>query len=276
MKKLLVALVFALFIIACAPAQEPTDAKDVADEVAKQDMKDTEDTMAKDMVKEPAPEQQEQMEPEVGRTPPKQTPPSTKVESQPPVETAPKTDMDPQIRDLMQRAEEKIKNIQYIYGGTSTGNLFLDTYMVMGDKVKIKKFEEDNYVLEGYYDTLYLNEGVACCEVQNRCKSHNVDNTNKAFEIDAESIKVPTTPYQWVKSIPANAKVVGPQTFDERSVTYITWTKDGLEYKGWFDDTYGIAHKVEIYQGEDLVEKHQYNDLVFNNLKEADFVPACQ
>jgi len=145
-----------------------------------------------------------------------------------------------------------------------------------GDQVRIKKFSEDYYVQEGYYDNIYVDQEIACCEEQSRCKSHNVDNTDTVFDVDVSLIDVPKTPYQWVMNIPASATVAGPQTFDERSVTYIKWNKDGKKYHGWFDDTYGVAHKVEIHDQDDqLLEKHQFNDLVFNNLQAADFEPPC-
>jgi len=141
-------------------------------------------------------------------------------------------------------------------------------------KTKIKKYEEDRYVMKGYYDTVYVNMGIGCCEKLSRCKSHNVDNTNQKFEIEVEKLNMPRTPMDWVKEVPASAIIVGPQTMDERGVTYITFTKDGADYEMWLDDTYGAAHKVVITtdQGE-LVYK--YNDMKFNMLEESEFNPPC-
>jgi len=283
MKRILIGLLIIAMLVACAPSDTKTDADDVAKDVAKQ--QDTEPEQQKQPAaapekKQAAPQPKETEEPKTGRTPPKQTPPSektqTKQEEQPPVQAEPSDEMDPDIRDLRQRAQSKLKNMQFIYGGTSTGNLFLDTYMVRGDQVRIKKFSEDYYVQEGYYDNIYVDQEIACCEEQSRCKSHNVDNTDTVFDVDVSLIDVPKTPYQWVMNIPASATVAGPQTFDERSVTYIKWNKDGKKYHGWFDDTYGVAHKIEIHDQDDqLLEKHQFNDLVFNNLQAADFEPPC-
>jgi len=213
---------------------------------------------------------------EVGRTPPPATTlPSDRQEKAPPTVTETKTDMSPQLKDMLKRADEKVTSLQYLYGGTTTNNLFLDTYRVKGTKLKIKKYSEDYYVREGYYDTVYIDLSLACCEELSRCRSANVDNTNKKFEVDTTSLNVPKTPYQWTKEVPADAKITGPQTFNERSVTAIKFFKDGSEYEMLIDDTYGVPHKVIITEGSGNVIKHQFNDMQFNSLKENDFNAPC-
>jgi hypothetical protein len=118
--------------------------------------------------------------------------------------------------------------------------------------------------------------GVACCETQNRCKSHNIDNTGKKFDVDVSSHDVPKTPYQWIKEVPANTIIVGPQTFNERSVTNIKYTdSNGQETLMWVDDTYGVPHKVVVTDKNGNAITYQYNDMLFNGLKDADFNPPC-
>ncbi len=213
---------------------------------------------------------------EVGRTPPPaETLPSERQETAPPTVTETKADMSPQLRDLLKRADEKLKNMQYLFGGTSTNNLFLDTYMIKDGKIKIKKYSEDYYVREDYYDTIYVDLSTACCEELSRCKSINVDNTKKKFEIDTASLNIPKTPYEWTKEIPADAKITGPQTFNERSVTAIEFTKDGAKYEMIIDDTYGVPHRIITTDGSGNVIKYQFNDLKFNNLKDDDFNAPC-
>jgi hypothetical protein len=141
--------------------------------------------------------------------------------------------------------------------------------------MKIEKYSEDYYVREGYYDAVYIDLSIACCEELSRCKSANVDNTNKKFEVDVASLNVPKTPYQWTKEVPADAKIAGPQTFNERSVTAIKFFKDGLEYEMLIDDTYGVPHRVIATDGSGNVVKHQFNDMQFNSLKENDFNAPC-
>jgi hypothetical protein len=252
-------MIMLLFLAACAPAPEKPEEKAPP-------------------VEEKAPPMEEKApEPEVGREPPVRPLPSERVDEgiptpEPTEVVAPKVTMSPQLRDLLKRADEKLSSLQYLYGGTDTGNLFLDTYFVKGTKMKIKKYSEDYYVREGYYDTIYYDLGVGCCETQNRCKSHNVDNTGKKFDVDVTLEKIPKSPYQWIKEVPATAQIIGPQTFNQRSVTYIKYTDaNGQQVEMWVDDTYGVPHKVIV--GETV--KHQFNDMLFNGLKDSDFDAPC-
>jgi hypothetical protein len=258
MKKIFIlGMILLLFLAACAPAPKPEEKAPVA---------------APPVVEEKLPEAPPI--PEVGVKPPVRALPSERIDEGKPsteVVAESKVTMSPALRDLLKRADEKLSSLQYLYGGTDTGNLFLDTYFVKGTNMKIKKYSEDYYVREGYYDTVYYTLGVACCEEIDRCRSHNVDNTGKKFDVDASTLKMPKSPYQWVKEVPATAQIVGPQTFDQRSVTYIKYTDaNGQQVEMWVDDTYGVPHKVVV--GE---VKYQYNDMLFNGLKDSNFDAPC-
>ncbi len=258
MKKMwIVAIVLMFVLAACAkPAEKP--AVPVAQPPAEQ-----------------APPAEQPPAPEVGVKPPSRPLPSERQDSPPaPVVTTEKVSMSPQLRDLLKRADEKLTSLQYLYGGTETGNLFLDTYFVKGEKMKIRKYEESYYVREGYYDTIYYSLGIACCEVLDRCRSHNVDNTKTKFAIDSSMVNMPKTPYQWVKEIPPDAVIVGPQTFNQRSVTHLKYMKDGMEVLMWVDDTYGVPHKIVINQNGNEI-RYQYNDMLFNGLKDTNFDAPC-
>ena len=255
-KVLIIGMVLMLFLAACAPAPVKPEEKAPPME---------------EKVPEAPPA------PEVGREPPTRPLPSERVDEGAPtpkpteVVAESKVTMSPALRDLLKRADEKLSSLQYLYGGTDTGNLFLDTYFVKGTNMKIQKYEEDYYVREGYYDTIYYSLGIGCCEVLDRCKSHNVDNTGKKFDVDVSMLKMPKSPYQWVKEVPATAQIVGPQTFNSRSVTYLKYTDDkGQPVEMWVDDTYGVPHRVIVGEA-----KYQYNDMLFNGLKDSDFDPPC-
>lgn len=215
---------------------------------------------------------------EIGAKPPVRPLPSERQVSPPPTEVVveQKASMSPALRDLLKRADEKVSSLQYLYGGTETQNLFLNTYLVKGDKLRVKTYEENYYVREGYYDNVYVNQGIGCCEELSRCKSHNIDNTGKKFDVDAAVWTETKTPYQWTKEVPSTAVIVGPQTVNSRSVTYIKYTDaNGQEVQQWIDDTYGVAHKVVVIDKNGNEIKYQFNDMVFNSLKDSDFVPPC-
>lgn len=278
MKKMLIIGIVLLLItaIACSKESPSVDVEPGTDEVPVEQPEQAEATQPET---QPMPETKpatETTEPEIGRTEPERPLPSERQTTEPETTEA-KQELNPKIKDLIQRKNEKLKSVQFLYGGTSTGNLFLNTYMLKGDQVKVRKFSEDYYVRDGYYDTVYVGAGLACCEEQARCKSHNVDNTNVSYVPTDADLNIPTTPMQWMDKIQANAKLVGPQTVDQRSVTYMVYTdKAGKEVHMWVDDTYGVPHKVEIREGDDLLERHQFNDMQFNGLKDEDFEPPCE
>ncbi len=252
-------LALMMILAACAPATQMEEKAPVMEEKAP-------------VVEVKAPAEA----PTVGVKPPVRPLPSERQDTAPePVTTAPKTEMNPQLRDLLKRADEKISSLQYLYGGTETKNLFLDTYFVKGTQMKIKTYEEDYYVRDGYYDTIYVDLGIGCCEENSRCKSHNVDNMGKKFDVDVASMNIPKTPYQWAKEIPGDAQLVGPQTVNDRSVTYIKFAKDNKQYEMWVDDTYGVPHKIVATDSAENAVKYQFNDMQFNGLKDADFNAPC-
>ena len=256
-----------LFLAACAPAAMP----------AKQEAPVTEKESAPAVQEAPKTEAAP-AEPMVAKLPPARPLPSER-EVQPPsseVVVTQKATMSPALRDLLKRADEKVSSIQFLYGGTDTSDLFLDTYMVKGTKMRIKKYQENYYVREGYYDNIYVDSAAGCCEQQSRCKSANIDNTNKKFDVDVSMLKLPKTPYQWVKEVPTNAQIVGPQTVNSRSVTFVKYNlPDNSEVQLWIDDSYGVPHKVVVVDSSGNQRKYQFNDMVFNSLKDADFVAPC-
>ncbi len=215
------------------------------------------------------------VQPETGRTPPAEPERTVSYVSNVTVVAPLKTEVNPQLRNLLKRADEKVSSLQYLYGGTMTSNLFIDTYQVKGASMKVKLYEEEYYVRAGYYDTIYVDQGIGCCEKLSRCESHNVDNTKKKFEVDVGKLSIPKTPYQWAMEVPGDAKIVGPQTFNERSVTFVKYSKDGIDVEMLVDDMYGVPHKVFLTYPNGDVIKHQFNDLKFNSLKDADFDAPC-
>ncbi len=267
--KMILGIILVLILAACAPAPQAPAEKP---------------TVEVPPAAEPAPAvtpTPEKVE-EVGRIIPTKPLPSERQETTPPAPAPVVTtqEMSPQLRDLLKRHVDKVKSFRGLYGGTLTNNLFLDTYFYQIEsgqisKTKINKYEESYYVREDYYDTIYIDLGVACCEELSRCRSHNVDNTGKKFDVDASAISLPKTPIDWVKEIPAGTTIVGPQTFNQRSVTFIKFNKaDGTEVRMWVDDSYGLPLKIEEEKSGNIV-RHQWNDPLFNGFKATDFDAPC-
>jgi len=143
--------------------------------------------------------------------------------------------------------------------------------------MKIKKYAEDYYVIADYYDTIYVQLGIGCCEKLSRCKSHNIDNTDKKFDVDISTLTLSKTPYQWIKEVKEDAIILGPQTISQRSVTFIQYTNDeGNIVQMWIDDTYGVPHKIVIVDSDDNeLARYQFNDMLFNGIKDNDMEAPC-
>lgn len=282
MKKLFVVFAVLLLLVACAPKEASYDREegDSAKDTTKEDDKVTEDKSESADKKE-----------EVGRTPPKRTPPSQKLEEKQKTEDVPEkkeepkdelAGLDPQIKDLVSRADEKVKSYSFLYGGPETNFIFKDTYIIKGDKIKVQKYEEDYYVRANETTHVYLDTAeqtaTGCCETRARCLTPNDDYTKAKYVFDFAELnaKLPKTPYQWLKEIPSTAKVKGSETFNTRSITVISYEKeDGSTVHMKLDDTYGLPHQVVITDGENEIGKYQFNDLNFNSWKDEDFVPPC-
>ena len=278
MKKIVCLLIVLLAIAACKPTAPVSDVTPSVPEPAKT----PEPQVTPTTPVEPAPEVTPTAAPVTTPTP-AVTPgvpnpaPEPQVTPTKPATTETSSATNPKLRDLLKRADEKVKSVSYLYGGSETGNLFLDTYQLKSDKMKIKRYEENYYVREGYYDTVYVNDAIGCCEKLSRCKSHNVDNMNKPLPVDTSTLTIPKTPYQWLKEVNTGAIIVGPETFNERSVTHVKFTSGNNQpVDMWIDDTYGLPHKVIVTDKNGNEIKYQFNDLEFNSLKDEDFVPPCK
>jgi len=282
MKKVIAILVLLAFIVACAPepssyereegaVKAPVEPKEAAKPLPAQEVK------------------------EVGRTPPAITPPSEKIDYSLPeeketveAEAAPvKKKLDPAIKDLIDRSENKVNNYAFLYKGPESNNVAKDTYYLFFkdgqlNKMKIKKYEEDNYIRANESTHMYIDVAgksvVGCCEVLSRCISGNVDNTKKNFSFDYADFtgKMPKMPHQWLRDIPEGAVVKGTETREAKTVTTITYTKDGKDYEMKLNSNYGLPQIVTVRSGENIVAAYEFNDFVFNGNKESDFKAPCK
>ncbi|MBW2986314.1 hypothetical protein KY333_03000 [Candidatus Woesearchaeota archaeon] len=269
MKKiyLLIAASFLLMlVVACAPADR-ADAEKTTEEVK--------DTTA---VKEPTSEKQT-VEEKVVETKPKttetkeettETKPAEKTETK----TAP-TKIPEQVKEIVDKADSKLVSMGYLYGGPENDGRFLDTYYVKGDKIKVKLYEDNIYVTEGYFDTVYLNivekTATARCENRKRCISGNTDNMNKVLDANYDDYRR-KLPYEWLQDI-TTPTVIGEEVVDKRSVLKIEYPKKDTMVEMWLDKSYGVPLQIKtIYPNEDE-ELFQFTNVQFNTLKEEEMVP---
>lgn len=245
-----------VFLVACAPQEVPEGVKKEARKAQEPE------TVVQATGPEPAVTVTQQ---EVQAIPEQETTPSI-----------PEPVMPAELKELLGRADEKVKSYQYLLG-EPPDNRLLDTYYVMGDKIKIKLFEYDPYDIDNYFDTVYLDDeaktAFGFCENKKRCVSKTLDNTKKKWELDYSQYRK-KTPYEWLQEIPPTASIVGPQVHESRSATLISYEESGGGVvEMWIDDTYGLPVKIvkSTPAGEKLV--WNFNDFTANALKESDVTP---
>ncbi|MBI1970952.1 hypothetical protein HYS47_04345 [Candidatus Woesearchaeota archaeon] len=201
-------------------------------------------------------------EPVSAPTPPLPTANPTSTQAQP---TAP-AQMDPKVKDLVERAKKKA-NLGYSFYFTTTDNweLWRDKYFIKGDETKIKLYQVNLYDKKNYFNTVYMNSreksAVGYCEdpSSTRC----VD-PNREFKLAYDDFTI-KMPMDWINEIETTKAVwIGSEQVDERLSHVVEYPKlGGLRVRVWVDSFSGIPVQVVVY-GEDLEdirERYGFRDL---------------
>lgn len=263
---LLAAVLLLALLVACAPMEAKE--KDNVTEKKESTEKETVDEKVVEPKKEtttptPAPK------PKVTAPVPVADKPETKV--------AMPTNLPEAIQSKIEAANTKLKSVSYISAIPENQGRFLDAYHVMGDKIKVKLYEDNEYVEDGYFDTVYLDTtkktATGRCENKRRCMSSRVDNTGKAFDNVNYDDYRRKTPYEWLADM-TTAEVVGPEIVDKRSALKISYPKGDTTVEMWLDGTYGIPLQLKMVYPNEEEDMYQYSNFQFNTLKEEDVTPA--
>jgi len=263
---LIAATLLLALLVACAPMEI-----EEKDNVTKKE--ESKEPTAKETVDEKIIEPNKEI---ITPTPkPKETAP-VPVTDEPETKVTMHKDFPEAIKSKIEAANTKLKSVSYLYASPENKGRFLDTYHVLGDKVKVKLYEDNEYVEAEYFDTVYLDTtkktATGRCENKRRCMSSRVDNTGKVFDANYDDYRR-KTPYEWLSDI-TTPEVVGPEIVDRRSALKISYPKGETTVEMWLDNTYGIPLQLkEIYPNEEE-EMYQYANFQFNTLKEEDVTPA--
>lgn len=185
--------------------------------------------------------------------------------------------MSPVLKDLLSKADYKIKSYKYILTEPPM-NRALNTYYVKGDKIKIKLFEENAYKLGEYYDTVYLDRAnhraTARCENDKRCVTGGQDYTKQVFEADYNKYNT-KTPMEWLKEI-TFAEIIGPEVVDSKSTTKIRSVQNGKTTDLWIHNTYGMPVQVVVTHEDSTKDTYKFSDNVFNQITDSDVMPLFE
>jgi hypothetical protein len=195
-----------------------------------------------------------------------------------PVEAKPVPTVSRQMQELLAKADQKVKSYKYLDFVIPTKQQ-PDTVFVKGSKMKIKLYEYDPYVADTYFDTVYLDTAaktiVGRCENTRRCVWPQGDNRKKEWtNLDFNQYRF-KTPYEWVKTVPVTATIIGPEVFDQRTTTKIEYEDGGKLIQMWIDDTYGVPRAVRVVPSAGTELNYKFNDVYFNTLTDTDVTPPA-
>ncbi len=277
MKKILLVLLLLVLVFGCAKVS--VDQESLQDTVDKTEQPSV-------TVEETAEKSQETT------TPTEKEPEETKTataETESTPETKPKVaakTLDPtkEVQELLQKMEDKIFSVKYMYGVppqiTERNTYFIqrkDMSGKEGNLIKIALYEYEPTRLEDYWDAVFLNPteqtATLYCLDRTLCQSKNIDKLTEKKDANYEDYMV-KTPFDWAKEIPNNARIVGPEIVDGRTVTRFTYTTaDGIKTDIWMDNTYGIPVQAEEITTDGTKLKYLFRDITFNMAKDEDFKP---
>ncbi|MBI4142039.1 DUF2092 domain-containing protein [Candidatus Woesearchaeota archaeon] len=179
--------------------------------------------------------------------------------------------LSPELRDLLQKADNEVKSFSYLY--SETGNLGFDTHYLKGTKIKIALFEKNDYNVEDYFNIVYLDTAektaYGTCENRKRCLTKIADNTKRVYQLYYEDFRT-KTPYEWIKEV-EYAEITGYEMINNKAVTKIEYEQNEEKTEMWVDNRYGLPHKIRItYDGEEKV--YSFKNLLVNTVKDGDIV----
>jgi len=204
----------------------------------------------------------------------KQPTPSTPDDTDTEPEPAPSVSFDPEIQEILDKVDAKVKSMQYNYLGPSdpgTGDIFF----VKGNKINIhiqrpmELRDRPNYFDSVFLDTQAQSAIAFCMDVYGE---HDCLERNKMFAVTfSEYIK--PSPLDWVSDIEPTATITGEQQYSKRSVKRIDFQKGADSWMMLLDETYGVPLNVIITGADGSKQEYKYLHFTANSVVDADVTP---
>jgi len=177
------------------------------------------------------------------------------------IDVEPIKEVSPEIVDLLNIADEKVKSLKYDYKGPETAEAFY-TFYIKGNLIKYT-FEPTSKFIDAYddaYDTIYFNKddktAMGYCD-NKKCKVKG-----KKADLSYDEVYILTS-LDWLDEIKF-AEKIGEQLIDKRN----TWKLSTEEFTIWIDTFFGVPMQVE--SGDNII---QFKKMDFKNLKDEDVNP---
>ena len=250
MRKIILAILMLIIVIGCAPTTpvEPTDSTPDVKEVEERiDQVEEKLTTVEKKMEEKEPEeatvivekQQEPIAESVVESKDAPAAPSIVKEKEL------STEIEPRMKDLLTRADKKVKSFSYLLA-PPPDQLGRNKWYVKGSQIRVELYD-DNYVEpEIYYDNIFIDTikktavGVCVSQRTARCAK-----PGQEFTQDYGDTMV-KTPYQWLKSIKGTPKIISTELLYDRKVDVVEY-KDGSDtVTQWVDQFSGLTVRVQI------------------------------
>ncbi len=172
-------------------------------------------------------------------------------------------EMTPEVRELLEVADTKVKSLRYSYKGPETEDFFYD-FFVKGNNVKYNL--DPTYkvidVDDDAYDTVYLDKELKTAQAY--CDHRSCRAKGKKADLNYDEANI-LTPLDWLAKVEF-AEKVGEELIEGR---YDTWKLSTNQGTMWIDNFYGIPLQVES-DGK----LYRFQQRAPNDLKDEDVVPG--
>lgn len=200
----------------------------------------------------------------------------------------------PKNETILSENSTDIERLTAVFAQKITGYKYAykaNWHYIRGDKIKLKLRDAvlatnvqvggTHYMLF-YYDNIYLNKrdktSVGYCEGtgirlgKEQCITLKLEEVPFPLSYETFKTKLPEEwLFEYIGKTPSEAGV-NKYYFAGRKVTKLVFDDEetGTETRMYFDETIGLPIRVEIAQGERILELYSYEDLSSNTVREED------
>lgn len=171
-----------------------------------------------------------------------------------------KQEISDDVRELLAKHKDKVKNIYYNYRSPQTGSDFYE-FFVKGNKIKYLPYREIKALdAPDSYDSIFIDR--AARTAQSYCKEAYCRYKGKKADLIYQEYYIPTI-FDWIDSI-TQAQKVGEEVIDSKSA----WKLETDQGTLWVDLFYGIPLKIESGG-----KTFRFEQIAANSVKDEDVNP---
>ena len=189
------------------------------------------------------------------------------AEKQTPTVTSGPSVIGDELKALITKADS-VTSLEYSYSQFIEGEKGYYAHVWVKEPLMKQDIElgSGTYSRDTFYDTAYVN--LAKGTVEAYCEDENCEDRNKVITTDIGKF-VTETPFDVLNSIDSGYKK-GTAMFENRGVVIVEYEDMGNTIRVWLWDYKGIPLKYEMFDGETLLKRVEFQNLVYNGVKDAE------